>query len=394
MSKNSDNTVVLLFLLSIAILSQIIEKIASVNIYPMLALTALLSLFLTFQGAKYKIKINTILLFFIISCHFLLSNLIFHCGISTKQVLSLFFLLVLFFVCDNKKTYQSFMDHKLHILIIVISLFFLVLSAFGISLIDILAIETRSKIGLYSEYSHLALFVLPSVIFIFFIGYRKLAIITFILVALLSFSSTVFMFLIILISMFFYAKYGFSRFIVIFPLLLLFSFIFLFVFDMEATLSRIVGVIGVDSDIRSTSLSSIVWLNGWSLSLDYFESTYGLGVGINGMGCMKFEHLGAYTQDIVKYLGVPLNITDGSFLFSKLVSEFGFLGLIAVLYMLMRVESFLRRTKIKDFFCNPEAAFGMACCISILCLLFVRGLGYFNFPVIMVICWMLGNKKG
>ena len=80
-----------------------------------------------------------------------------------------------------------------------------------------------------------------------------------------------------------------------------------------------------------TYLSGLVWINGWVMAYDNLVYSNFLGLGFNNMGInpnagLSFpSHLG-YSYDI-------LNAEDGSFLASKLVSEFGLIGVLILLVL-------------------------------------------------------------
>ena len=102
-----------------------------------------------------------------------------------------------------------------------------------------------------------------------------------------------------------------------------------------------------------------------------------LGLGFNNMGInpnagLSFpSHLG-YNYDI-------LNAEDSSFLASKLVSEFGLIGVLILLVLsYMCFRNIIRFCKTKMKFLQPHN-FISSYRILLLSYLFVRGIGYFRY---------------
>ncbi|PJC86314.1 hypothetical protein CSW98_08835 [Vibrio sp. HA2012] len=383
----------LTILLSLAICSQIIEKIVGFNIYPMASSLVILSLLLVFKGLYIRLNISLLIVFFTISSHFIIAYVFNPCDFNFKYTFSLFLLLVVFIVYDREDVFYAFSDPLLHYLIVGLTVFFLILSLLGYSIIDLLAYKTRSKIGLYSEYSHLAIFSLPSVLYLFFVGKRLYSIVSFTIIMGFGFSSTAFVFCFIAANLLMYVRFGFFLLSFSLPLVTLIVVFMAFALGMQDTIARVTGIIEAGSNIQDSALSSIVWLNGWSMLYDYLVNTNGLGVGINRMGCGAFSEYGSYTKDIVRFLGMPLNVSDGSFVSSKIISEFGILGFIIVAFFLLKVRNFLSKITFTELIYDNTVSFGFVCCTSILVLLFIRGMGYFNFPFIMCICWMFFSRK-
>lgn len=87
------------------------------------------------------------------------------------------------------------------------------------------------------------------------------------------------------------------------------------------TVNRIIGV----TSSANENLSSLVYLKGWQDALANTARTYGFGLGFNMMGCSPLPDI-----PLRPLFDVPersnLNNEDGSFLFSKLLSEFGIFG--------------------------------------------------------------------
>jgi hypothetical protein len=77
----------------------------------------------------------------------------------------------------------------------------------------------------------------------------------------------------------------------------------------------------------ATNLSSMVYLQGMQDAHLNFLRTYGLGLGLNMMGCNPLPD--SFFRDVIDSGGgLSLNSQDGSFLVSKIISEFGIFGII------------------------------------------------------------------
>ena len=134
--------------------------------------------------------------------------------------------------------------------------------------------------------------------------------------------------------------------------------------------------------------SAIVWLNGWSQAYETFLETYGLGLGFNQMGCGDFVGIGRFSEHIRFWThGVVLNWNDGSFAASKLVSEFGLVGIGIVFYLLLRschaIFSYITVKQGNVYYQFNIHAMRAAGGICLLILIFIRANGYFLEAVIL-----------
>ena len=78
-------------------------------------------------------------------------------------------------------------------------------------------------------------------------------------------------------------------------------------------------------------------MNGFSMAGNYFILTNGLGIGFNLMGCSNdYKYYGNYIEQIIAINGNVLNILDGSFLASKLISELGIIGFLIVVFLMIK----------------------------------------------------------
>jgi hypothetical protein len=131
----------------------------------------------------------------------------------------------------------------------------------------------------------------------------------------------------------------------------------------------------LDLSSGTQNLSSLVYLQGWQIMFESWARTAGWGVGfqqlgVHGTGVMAADAIGST-------VGVQdLNVLDGSFVFAKLVGEFGVLGLlIGIACTVLSVRSAWTLTQT-----NGRPVITLARCVAVgyLVDLFVRGTGYFT----------------
>jgi len=129
-----------------------------------------------------------------------------------------------------------------------------------------------------------------------------------------------------------------------------------------------------DISSHSKNISALVYLQGWEFIWRSLILTHGWGLGFQQLGIHPLNL--AVTRIILELTdGTALNIMGGSFIFSKLASEFGVFGIalgIAYLYFCFRSIRVLRTTGSfrRDTFARCIiVAFGVD--------MFIRGTGYF-----------------
>lgn len=131
------------------------------------------------------------------------------------------------------------------------------------------------------------------------------------------------------------------------------------------------------ADISSgnKNLSAVVYLEGWEMLGESLEQTDGWGVGFQQLGVHGTDVAAAETvADLTG--GGELNTEDGSFVMSKLGSEFGVAGLMVVLafgVLAFRAARSLRAGR------GPPALSFAHCVVAAYSVdMFVRGTGYFS----------------
>lgn len=143
------------------------------------------------------------------------------------------------------------------------------------------------------------------------------------------------------------------------------------------------------TDDSTDNLSRLVYIQGW-------ESLYSAAYTSNGIG-IGFQNLGneapGETAGIIEMLaGNSLNRADGSFLLAKIGGEFGIIGVISVLALLLTslycghwVRKQLHRT-----LTNRESILIVpACSVYILIIeILIRGTGYFSPSLLLAIYFL------
>jgi hypothetical protein len=137
---------------------------------------------------------------------------------------------------------------------------------------------------------------------------------------------------------------------------------------------------------NSSNITTLTYLQGWSdmvISLEY--SDY-LGVGFQNMGTLAPS---AYGETIYALTGVYKNREDGGFLAAKIVSEFGFLGVVIILfylkYFFRSIKMLWQHVKAVDFKQHSVLVFSNGVIVAFAVELFARGYGYFSPGFILVI---------
>jgi hypothetical protein len=132
------------------------------------------------------------------------------------------------------------------------------------------------------------------------------------------------------------------------------------------------------SDTRN--ISSLVYRQGWELLQDSIERTSGWGIGFQQLGYVPFNSPAAdFLYSITRS---DLNLTDGGFLLSKTVSEFGIVGVFMIAiysYAFARALIAIRRSSRDSSTSIPRSLFFSWCVICSFSMdIIVRGLGYFS----------------
>lgn len=157
-------------------------------------------------------------------------------------------------------------------------------------------------------------------------------------------------------------------------------FIILIALTDPNTLDRLNGLLSSSNNSSDRNLSSLVYLNGWMAAFEYLKQTNFFGIGFNLMGCE-----GGIETDlksaIINIADVYLNYNDGSFLFSKMLSEFGLLSAFFVLFLTFNFFKMFAIIASNIFHKNPTEYFtelGFALYSISFVFIFVRSTDYFS----------------
>ncbi len=265
---------------------------------------------------------------------------------------------------------------------------------FGFDMFFVLTGESSNRpCGLYSEPSHLALYLMPLLMISWSNKYyRKHVLFLFFALAYGAFSLTLilcglvgFLFLWVNLNL---INFSLRRFLFGLIKLSFILFIGLSVLSPSIDINgarasdyvsdRVIGLIQ-PSLSSSTNLSSLVFLQGIELAFNSLIESYGLGVGLGNMGFSEEIIRGSLYHDIILSYGIELNLRDGSFLFSKLVAEIGLLSLIFILALIRAIKQVVQLPggDIKSYY--------MSFLALAVCILFVRSLPYFAAPTCLAL---------
>jgi hypothetical protein len=128
------------------------------------------------------------------------------------------------------------------------------------------------------------------------------------------------------------------------------------------------------------NLTILVYLSGWSRIFEIFANEIYFGEGFNMMGCSGF--IDQYQNKIFTLAHGYLNVEDGSFLFAKIMSEFGFasiaFGVILIILLLIYV--------IKNFLISKPDKYWFVVVVMVLFVMFLRNPGgYFSLPALLAL---------
>lgn len=144
--------------------------------------------------------------------------------------------------------------------------------------------------------------------------------------------------------------------------------------------------------LDSKNLSTLILLSGYERAYETISSGYWLGVGFQQMG---FIGPPGDAMSSIKIItgGSELNLYDGGTLASKLVTEFGFLGLICLVVYLVNLFRIFFTLNQSDR--EPHILFFQGLYITFTCYLFVRGMGYMSpMTILALIAYLyLGRRR-
>jgi len=332
------------------------------------------------------------------------------CGLTFKGLFSVLLIWVIFLLWPILNFSKIVSNNQYSGIILVVSILSLVAQIFNWGLLSNFWYFNKPS-GLYTEPSHLAMYLLPIIGYRLMRNFKDFLAIGSVIVIILFFNSATFLVGLMLIAtiivlkkfIHFQNKMRFSLFaisLVMIPLVLVLAGYL----DISILTERIEAIILV---IRSadpegiTNASAIVWLNGWSQAYDTLIVTSGFGLGINQMGCGDFLNIGRFSDHISLWTGgIVLNSSDGSFLIAKLIAELGLLGFCIASFLLIKsllsIVAYLSASvEVSDAF-KLQLMLQAVGGICVLLLLFIRSNGYFLVPVILnlsLLLYGMSNKQ-
>ena len=125
----------------------------------------------------------------------------------------------------------------------------------------------------------------------------------------------------------------------------------------------------------SSNLSALVYLEGWEMLDDSLVRSNGWGVGFEQLG-LRGSNVPAAEAIRSMIEGQDLNLKDGSFVLSKLGSEFGAAGLLLVAGYVLLALRCLRALRSGRGSLNEQ--FARSVVVAFWVDMFVRGTGYFS----------------
>ena len=167
---------------------------------------------------------------------------------------------------------------------------------------------------------------------------------------------------------------------------LFFGLIIFFIALSQIELSYFQDRLTINKDY-SNNLSLLVYMQGWELIYDSLGRSFGWGIGFQQLGLQdKLTDTGSIIYSLT---GSTINVLDGGFTLSKILSEFGYLGMILMFfYVIFFKKSY---TIIKHSKLSSPYIFSSSIILSYSIEVFVRGVGYFNGTLILLISsfWVL-----
>ncbi|MCP3429122.1 hypothetical protein [Opacimonas viscosa] len=324
---------------------------------------------------KFTISLGLIkyllVVFFFIILHSIGVYYIFDVDLDFSKLIVSLLLVLLVLILTRILSLQAKIIDDLNFLRVIkfISYILAVLGVVTISFRELNISQSKSMF-FFSEPSHYILVLLPFTLFYMIkqASVHKVFFLVFILIVFsLLIESVLSVFGVIFLI---YIRFYYSAFVrYIFPLIVLLIFYGVSISNNEFY-EYYSSRVSLTSD--STNLTALVYMSGWERVYIGILESYGFGFGFQQMGIAGPS--GEFRSILNGLNAHGLNLTDGSFLFSKLVFEFGAIGLIVTLFYLLSIHKFIKilhgnmGNKIV-FFCSVYLCFFLY--------LFLRGGGYF-----------------
>ena len=274
----------------------------------------------------------------------------------------LFFSLTALLIIPQFDNINDIVFHK-----IVLNGFYILITIGFVSVVLInKGIVNNKSMLLFTEPSHYAITLMPFLFYVVYVG-KRMGVFYLIIVIALSFfvqNLTLMVGSLLVASIVYFRRiWLFLSFMSI--IIFLISFVDMSYFLDRVNLSNI------------NNLSVLVFLSGWERAYLSFIHSFGLGLGFQQLGIVG--DMGEYQVLIIKILGngTGLNQFDGGSLGSKLIAEFGVLGVFFIMtYFFYAYKIFMGVSKHEVRSAKNIYFQGVFLMFSIE--LFVRGMGYFS----------------
>jgi hypothetical protein len=147
-----------------------------------------------------------------------------------------------------------------------------------------------------------------------------------------------------------------------------------------------------------SELTVLVYLQGWEYMVSALKQFSFLGLGFQQMGTVFLE---SESQTRMISRGYNLNIAGGGFNASKIIVEFGFIGILAIFFYLKKTIWFLwvllkQNSSYQNMSIYNDLILYFSFMTSFLIPLFIRGTSYFNFSFFVLIlgfCFIFDRLK-
>ena len=127
------------------------------------------------------------------------------------------------------------------------------------------------------------------------------------------------------------------------------------------------------------NLSFLVWMQGWQLIVESLSNSSWLGLGFQQLGINGTSV--EYSDYIIELIGNNSNLRDGGFSLVKIISEFGIIGIILIIFYIYLTFYSIKslRLIIKGLKFSPYIIlFSHIILVTFSLELFIRGQGYFT----------------
>ena len=338
-----------------------------------------LVIFLNFNKCKHlfnEINININIFFIIFSLlpiHFTIS-LFNGIDLNIEKFLYSFLIIPIFFLssCIILLLIKNLTDiqiSKVLALVAFLLLLFLVTSFFFKSPFYIFNVKA---VFIYAEPSHFALIFAP--FFIYLVLTSNVVIARFLLILLFIAIVNINNLTLLIVFIFAFLSHLINSVNIFYKLLLLFVFLFLFLISIDIDYLYYTDRLLYSSS--NNNMSILVYLTGWERAWNILFVYSPLGIGFQQFGYEQFQ--GYFLDKLINIGGGGLNKYDGSTLGSKIIGEFGLIGILLIVLYLYYLFKNILNIIINPSKFNHITLFFACVYLSFSIYLFVRGMGFFS----------------